>query len=84
MRDRANQRVPRSVLPGTRVYSDPGGPPANGEAGGVFGEAGGCFYASGSLGPDRRLRECIPTPGGPLLMARRAVFYSRPDYEYYD
>ena len=36
MRDRANQRVPRSVLPGTRVNSDPGGTPANREAGGCF------------------------------------------------
>jgi hypothetical protein len=28
--------------------------------------------ARGSLGPDSRLPECIPTPGDPLLMARRA------------
>jgi hypothetical protein len=31
-RDRANQRVPRPVLPGPRVNSDPGGPPAYGDA----------------------------------------------------
>ena len=33
MRDRANQRVPRPVLPGPRVNSDLGGPPAYGESG---------------------------------------------------
>jgi hypothetical protein len=32
---------------------------------------GAAARASGSLGPYRRLRECMPTQGDPLLMARR-------------
>jgi hypothetical protein len=37
----------------------------------------GATRGSGSLGPYRGLRECIPTRGDPLLIARRGCFPSK-------
>jgi hypothetical protein len=48
-----------------------------GISGGV-GRRTGAPSASGSLGPYRRLRECIPTPGGPLLISEAAGVFQPP------